>query len=60
MNWQSQYADVIILDFEFIAEDREKPRPVCLVSQHLKSGIQNLLWLTEATKFPFPEGDQIQ
>ena len=57
INWQSQYADVIVLDFEFIAEDGEKPRPVCLVSKYLKSGIQKMLWLTEETKFPFPDGD---
>ena len=58
INWQSRYADVIVLDFEFIAEDGEKPRPVCLVSKYLKSGIQKMLWLTEETKCPFPDGDQ--
>ena len=59
MDWQDVYEDVITLDFEFVAEDGERPRPICLVAEALKSATQTRLWIAEGTQCPLPLGPRV-
>jgi hypothetical protein len=43
-NSLDQYKEVWAVDFEFIARPGEKPVPVCLSAQELRSGRKVLLW----------------
>ena len=38
MGYLDLYEDVIALDFEFIAADGQRQRPICLVTKSLKNG----------------------
>ena len=58
MNWQDVYEDVIALDFEFVAEDGERQRPICLVTKSLKTGNQTRLWVAEGAQCPLPIGPE--
>lgn len=58
MDWQDVYEDVITLDFEFVVEDRERPRPICLVAKSLKTGAETKLWIVEGVQCPLPAGQE--
>ncbi len=38
MDYLDLYKNVIALDFEFVAADGERQRPICLVTKSLKTG----------------------
>jgi hypothetical protein len=49
------YREIWLADFEFIAEDGERPRPVCLVAWELRTGRKIHLWRNEfSTDPPYP------
>ena len=56
MDWLNLYNDVIALDFEFVAADGERQRPICLVTKSLKTGDQTRLWVEEGMQCPLPLG----
>ena len=58
MDWQDVYEDVITLDFEFVAEDGERPRPICLVAKSLKTGAETKLWIVEGVQCRLPAGQE--
>ena len=41
------FRDIWAVDFEFVANDGERPEPVCLVAWELRSGRKLRLWRDE-------------
>jgi len=58
MDYLDLYKDVIALDFEFVAADGERQRPICLVAKSLKKGTQTRLWVAEGAQCPLPLGPE--
>ena len=58
MDCLNLYNDVIALDFEFVAADGERQRPICLVTKSLKTGGQTRLWVEEGMQCPLPLGSK--
>ena len=58
MDYLDLYKDVIALDFEFVAADGERQRPICLVTKSLKTGNQTRLWVAEGAQCPLPLGPE--
>ena len=58
MDYLDLYKDVIALDFEFVAADGERQRPICLVAKSLKTGTQTRLWVAEGAQCPLPLGPE--
>ena len=48
------YREVWCLDFEFIAGEGERPKPVCMVAHELLSGREERLWLFSVGNVPPP------
>jgi DNA polymerase-1 len=52
------FREVVLVDFEFIAADGERPEPVCLVAKLLKSGPTIRLWCNQfGPSPPYPIDD---
>ncbi len=55
-----RFAEIRVVDFEFIIHPGERPNPICLVSRELRSGRVLRLWgddlrKTDAPPFPIDE-----
>jgi DNA polymerase family A len=51
------FAEIWVVDFEFLSETGENPEPVCLVAWELRSGRKVRLWRDEfGTAPPYPTG----
>ena len=59
MDYLDLYKDVIALNFEFVAADGERQRPICLVARSLKKGTQTRLWVAEGAQCPSHLGQNI-
>lgn len=59
MDWHGIYKAVYVLDFEFVANDGARQRPICLVYRELISGTENRVWIEEGAACPFPTGPDV-
>lgn len=49
------FANIVIFDFEYVAEDGEVPEPVCLVTYELFTGEERRFWTDELpSQSPYP------
>ena len=47
-----QFREVVVADFEFVADPGERPRVVCLVAHELRSGRRHRLWYDQLGPVP--------
>ncbi|MCL7406458.1 DNA polymerase [Paradonghicola geojensis] len=58
MDWMKSYKSIFVLDFEFIANDGERPTPVCMVVTNVTTNTTTKYWLDKLDKCPFPTGSE--
>jgi hypothetical protein len=61
MNYPIPVSEIVFVDFEFVADTGEQPKPVCVVARELTSGRISRVWLEgeRRSEPPFPCGPNV-